>query len=62
MYNRFGVYVDWTFNRVRTLSDAEGEWVKAEDAINHHAVLMARIRTLEVQREGRPPCCRYNGP
>lgn len=49
VYNRFDVYANWPFNLIEEQPDAEGEYVKAEDAINHHAVLMARIRTLEVQ-------------
>jgi hypothetical protein len=30
-------------------TDSEGDWVKAQDALDREAVLQARIRTLEVQ-------------
>lgn len=31
------------------IPDSEGDWVRAEDAINRESVLQAQIRTLETQ-------------
>ncbi|TDN70444.1 hypothetical protein [Paraburkholderia sp. BL10I2N1] len=44
VYNRFDIVPSGN-----EIPDAEGEWVKAQDALDREAVLQAKIRTLEVQ-------------
>lgn len=47
-YERFNMVGVDTYH-VDTKPDAEGEWVKAQDALDREAVLQAQIHTLEVQ-------------
>jgi hypothetical protein len=52
VYDRFDVGADAVSNvrpEMYEVPCSDGDWVKAEDAINREAVLQAEIRTLQVQ-------------
>jgi hypothetical protein len=52
VFERFdvrGCACDECFTGVTAQAEFDGDWVKAQDAINREAVLQAQIRTLEVQ-------------
>lgn len=56
VYERYEISGAWLAGKIRICEglESDGEWVKAEDAINRDAVLTAQIRTLETQlNEGR---------
>lgn len=48
-WERFDVTADCIGSETYEVPDAEGEYVKAEDAINREAVNAAEIATLKVQ-------------
>lgn len=39
--------MDWRYGDI--VEDREGDWVRAQDAYDHVAILEAKIRTLETQ-------------
>jgi hypothetical protein len=42
------------------VSEFDGDWVRAQDALDREAVLQDRIRTLETQlKDGRPAAVRF---
>lgn len=52
VYDRFDVGADSVSNvrpEMYEVRCSDGDWVRAEDAINREAVLQAKIRTLETQ-------------
>lgn len=54
VYDRFDVYSSGDgYYTVEAECSSDGEYVKAEDAINREAVLQAQIRTLETQLKDR---------
>jgi hypothetical protein len=56
VYDRFDVFSDEVFENTVSVPNNDGDWIKAEDAINREAVLQAEIRTLQVQlNEAKAP-------